>query len=49
MTKPSPQTETVAAQNFFDSLKDDPKAIIKWCRREIKAYEELIALLEKQV
>jgi hypothetical protein len=37
-----------SAQKFADSIKDNPKAIIEWCREEIKAYQELIKLLEKK-
>ena len=34
------------AQNFADTIRDDPKAIIGWCRREIIEYEKLIKILE---
>lgn len=34
------------SKNFYAALKDDPKAIIKWCKEEIKAYEDLIKLVE---
>lgn len=37
-----------AADNFFKSLKDDPKEIIAWCREEICAYERLIELIEEK-
>ena len=35
------------AQNFADTLKDNPKKIIAWAKKEIAAYEELIKTLEK--
>ena len=39
-----------SAKNFYNALKDDPDAIIKWCEEEIEAYEELIKLIRsKQV
>lgn len=28
---------------------DKPKDVIAWCKREIKAYEKLIKLMEKQI
>lgn len=37
------------ADNFFKSLKDNPKEILKWCRAEIKEYEKLIKLIEEDV
>ena len=36
------------AHNFFEALKDDPKEIIAWAKREIKEYEQLIKLIEKK-
>ena len=38
-----------SAQEFADTIKDNPKEIIKWCRAEISAYNELISLLEKKI
>jgi len=35
------------AENFADSIKDNPKEIIAWAKREIKEYEKLIKILEK--
>lgn len=35
-------------KNFAETIKNDPKAIILWARKEIKLYEELIALLENK-
>lgn len=40
--------ETQGAELFLENLKDNPKEIIKWCKREIKEYEKLIKLLEKK-
>lgn len=36
------------AEAFADTMRDNPKEIIEWCRREIKEYENLIAILEKK-
>ena len=36
------------AQDFADSIKDNPKEIIAWAKREIKEYEKLIKILEKK-
>ena len=44
-------TEAMAksdAQDFVDTIKDKPEEIIKWARKEIAAYEELIKILEKE-
>lgn len=41
--------EKSGAENFADSLKDNPKDIIAWCKREIKEYESLIKILEKKL
>ena len=38
-----------AAHNFFESLKDDPEAIIEWCEDEIKEYKKLIKLMKEQL
>ncbi len=35
-------------EEFADTIKDDPKKIIAWAKREIKCYEELIKILEKK-
>jgi hypothetical protein len=37
-----------SAQDFADSIKDSPKEIIAWAKREIKEYEKLIKILEKE-
>jgi len=34
------------ADNMYESLKDDPQAIIEWCESEIKEYKKLIKLLK---
>ena len=38
--------EKSAAQNFYESLRNDPEGIIKWCEGEIEAYKELIRLVK---
>lgn len=38
-----------SANNFFKSIKSNPKEIILWCEREIKAYEELIKLIKGKI
>jgi hypothetical protein len=38
---------TTAAENFFNALKDDPEAIIKWCEEEIEEYQKLIKMIKK--
>lgn len=40
--------KTTGAQDFADSMVKDPKQIIAWAKREIKEYEKLIKILEKQ-
>ena len=37
------------AQDFADTIRNDPKAIIKWCKEEIAEYQKLIKILEKQL
>ena len=37
------------AKDFVKTIINNPIAIIRWCKREIKAYEELIKLIEKEV
>ena len=34
-------------EKFVDAIKDNPEEIIKWARKEIKAYEYLIKLIRK--
>lgn len=41
--------EKSRAQDFADSLKNNPAEIIAWCRREIAEYEALIKILEKKL
>jgi len=36
------------AQNFADTIKDNPQEMIKWCRSEIKEYEKLIEILKNK-
>ena len=35
--------------NFYNVLKDNPRAIIRWAKSEIKEYQKLIKLIEKQI
>lgn len=42
-------TDHDAGQQFYEKLKTDPQKIIDWARREIAAYEELIALIEAEI
>jgi len=42
-------TKKTSVQEFADSIKSNPKKIIAWARREIKEYEKLIKILEKQL
>lgn len=35
------------ADNWFESLKDNPQEIIEWAEAEIKEYKKLIAILRK--
>lgn len=37
-----------SVQDFADTIRDNPKEIIKWCLREIKEYQKLIKILEKK-
>ena len=37
-----------SVEEFADSIKNNPKEIIAWAKREIKEYEKLIKLLEKR-
>lgn len=38
-----------SVQEFADTIKDNPKKIIAWARREIREYQKLIKILEKQI
>lgn len=37
------------ADNFFETIKNNPKEIIAWAESEIKEYKKLIKLLKKKV
>ncbi len=37
-----------ASASFAERIKDNPKKIIAFCKREIKEYQKLINLLEKK-
>lgn len=36
-------------QDFADTIKDNPKEIIDWAKREIAEYKKLIKILEKRI
>lgn len=45
--------DKATAEEFADTIinrttKDNPKEIIKWAKSEIKAYQDLIKILEKK-
>jgi hypothetical protein len=46
MKKPKEKSK---AQDFADTIKDNPKEIIAWAKREIKCYNELIKILTKKI
>ena len=37
-----------ASNNFYNSIKDDPEKIIKWCEEEVAAYQELIKMIKEK-
>ena len=37
-----------SVQEFVDTIKDNPKEIIAWAKREIAEYRKLIKILEKK-
>jgi len=37
-----------SVQDFADTIRDNPKKIIAWAKREIREYEKLIKILEKR-
>ena len=39
---------TTNEQDFADTLTDNPDRIIEWCKKEIKAYQDLIKILEER-
>jgi hypothetical protein len=36
------------AQDFADTIKDNPEEIIAWCKREIAEYQSLIKILKSK-
>lgn len=38
-----------SVQEFADTIKNNPKKIIAWAKREIKEYQKLIKILEKKI
>jgi len=43
------KTTNSAADNFYETLKKDPKKIIKWAEDEIREYKRLIKLIKEGV
>ncbi len=41
--------KTTKADNFAETLKDNPKEIIEWAEAEIREYQRLIAILKKEL
>lgn len=39
---------TQPSEVLYSGLKQNPKEIIEWAKREIKEYENLIKLIEKE-
>ena len=37
-----------SVEEFADTIKDNPKEIIAWAKREIIEYQKLIEILEKK-
>jgi len=37
-----------SVQEFADTIKDNPNAIIKWAEREIEEYQKLIKILQRR-
>jgi hypothetical protein len=40
--------EKSSVEQFAETIKDNPKEIIAWAKREIKEYQKLIKILEKK-
>ena len=38
-----------SVEDFADTLRDNPKEIIEWAKREIAEYEKLIEILESRI
>ena len=38
--------DKTSVEDFADTLKDNPKEIIAWAKREIAEYQKLIKILE---
>ena len=45
MTKKQSSKKKSPAQNFADSLQDNPEEILAWIDREIKEYEKLKSII----
>ena len=42
------KSPTSKAQDFADTLRDNPREIIAWAKREIREYQKLIKILSKK-
>ncbi len=42
------KNKKTSAQEFADTIKNNPKEIIDWAKREIREYQSLIKILEKR-
>ena len=40
--------EKTKAQQFYETLKDNPQEIIDWCYEEIEEYKKLIKIIKTQ-
>lgn len=45
MKKQKPKS---SVRQFAETIKDNPKKIIEWAKREIREYQRLIKILEQQ-
>ena len=37
------------SENFFETLKDNPKEVLKWAFAEIREYQNLIKIIKKSL
>ena len=42
-------TDSKKAENFYNTLKDNPFEIIEWCEAEIAEYQKLIEIIQKNI
>lgn len=41
--------ESTKAENWFETLKDNPSEIISWCEAEIREYKRLIKIIKRAI